>query len=71
MLSSVGVLHPLMVGLDDLWSWFSLTEEEEGGAEIPRQEAGVIHRLDGRFFTKVVVNVDSVVHFQTSMESYW
>nr|POE67695.1 hypothetical protein CFP56_13843 [Quercus suber] len=60
LLSSVGVLHPLMAGLDDLRSHISLTEEEEGGAEVPQQEADVIHRLAGRFFTKRVVNVDVV-----------
>lgn len=36
LLSFIGGLYPLMVGLDDLWSRFSLTEEEEGGAEVPR-----------------------------------
>lgn len=49
-----------MTGLHDLWSRFSLTEEEEGGAKVPRQEADVIHRLAFRFFTKRVVNVDAV-----------
>lgn len=50
----------LMAGLDDLWSHFYLIEEEEGGAKVPRQEVAVIHHLEGKFFTKRVVNVDAV-----------
>ena len=49
-----------MAGLDDLWSRFSLTKEEERGVEVPRQKADVIHRLAGRFFTKMMVNVDAI-----------
>ena len=49
-----------MAGLEDLWSRFSLTEEEEGGAEVARQEPIVIHRLAGKFLTKRTLNVDAV-----------
>ena len=48
-----------MARLDDLWARFSLMEEEEGGAEVPNQEA-VVHRLASRFFTKRVLNMDVV-----------
>ena len=34
-------------------------EEEEGGAEVPKQEA-MVHHLAGRFFTKRVLNMDAV-----------
>nr|POF26723.1 hypothetical protein CFP56_71386 [Quercus suber] len=36
-----------MAGLGELWSRFSLTEEEEGGAEVSHQVETVIHRLIG------------------------
>ena len=49
-----------MAGLDDLWARFSLTEDEEGGADVPYQEEVVVHRLAGKFFTKRVLNVDAV-----------
>ena len=49
-----------MAGLEDMWSRFSLTEEEEGGADVPRQGGNVIHRLAGKFFTKRVVNAEAV-----------
>nr|POE70499.1 hypothetical protein CFP56_22899 [Quercus suber] len=49
-----------MATMEDLWSRFSLTEEEEGGAEVPRQKEEVVHRLAGKFFTKRVLNVDAV-----------
>ena len=32
-----------MAGLDELWSWFSLTEEEEGGAEVTHKVEAMIH----------------------------
>lgn len=41
-----------MAGLDDLWSHFYLIEEEDGGAEVLRQEVAAIHPLAGNFFTK-------------------
>ena len=49
-----------MAGLDELWSRFSLTEEEEGGAKVSHQVETVIHRLTGKFFMKRVLNVDAV-----------
>ena len=51
-----------MAGLDDLWACFSLTEDEERGADVPHQEEAMIHRLAGKFFTKGVLNVDVVEH---------
>ena len=52
--------HFFMAGLDELWSPFSITKEEERGADVPRQKAVAIHRLAGRFFTKRVLSVDAV-----------
>ena len=50
----------VMAGLEELWSRFSLTEEEEGGAEVGRQDEAVVHRLVGKFLTKRVLNVEAV-----------
>ena len=49
-----------MAGLDSLWSQFSLTEEEEQGAKFDRHDEVQIHCLAGQFFTKRVLNVESV-----------
>lgn len=49
-----------MARLEKLWFRFSLTEEEEGGAKVSHQEEAVIHWLDGKYFTKRVLNVDAV-----------
>ncbi|KAL0015774.1 hypothetical protein SO802_002843 [Lithocarpus litseifolius] len=49
-----------MAGLEELWSRFFLTEEEEGRAEVTNQDEVVIHCLAGKFFTKRVLNVDAV-----------
>ena len=49
-----------MAGLDEMWARFSLSEEEERGAEVSRQEDVMIHRLAGKFLTKRVLNVDAV-----------
>lgn len=54
------LLHIIMACLDDMWARFSVTEEEEGSAEIPKEEEELIHRLVGRFYTKRVMNVDVV-----------
>ena len=34
-----------MAALDEMWARFSLTEEEEGGAEVPKDVEVSIHRL--------------------------
>ena len=57
-----------MAGLDDMWSRFSLTEEEELGADVPRQGSNVIHRLAGKYFTKRVVNAEAVAR---TFEPLW
>ena len=49
-----------MAGLEDLWANFSLTEDEEGGADVPNQEAVGVHCLAWKFFTKRVLNVKAV-----------
>jgi len=49
-----------MAGLEGLWSHFFLTEEEEQGTEVDRHDEVQTHRLAGRFFTKRVLNIESV-----------
>ena len=49
-----------MAGLEDLWAKFSLTEDEEGDADVPNQEAMGVHYLARKFFTKRVLNVEAV-----------
>ena len=49
-----------MAGLEELWSRFSLTEEEEGGAEVAHVEEVEVHRLAGKFLTKRTLNADAV-----------
>lgn len=49
-----------MAGLDELLSCFSLTEEEEGAVEVPKQEVEQIYRLAGKFFTKQILNVNAM-----------
>nr|POE95754.1 hypothetical protein CFP56_43432 [Quercus suber] len=47
-----------MARLKEMWARFSLSEEEEHGAEVSQQRALIIHRLVGKFLTKRVLNVD-------------
>ena len=56
----VPLLNIIMAGLEDLWAKFTLTEDEEGGADVPNQEVVGVHRLAGKFFTKRVLNVEAV-----------
>nr|POE82681.1 hypothetical protein CFP56_61986 [Quercus suber] len=49
-----------MAGLDEMWARFSLSGEEERGAEVLRQKELVVQRLVGKFLTKRVLNVDVV-----------
>ena len=49
-----------MVGLDEMWARFSLSEEEECGVEVSWQKELAVHRLAGKFLTKQVLNVDDV-----------
>ena len=51
-----------MAGLEDLWAKFSLTEDEEGGADVPIQKAVGVHHLARKFFMKRVLNVEAVAH---------
>ena len=41
-----------MASLDEMWACFSLTEEEEGGAEVPKDVEESVYRLAGRFYMK-------------------
>ena len=50
----------VMAGLEEMWARFSLSEEEEKGADVVGQEEAIIHCLVGKFFTKRVLNVDAV-----------
>ena len=49
-----------MAGLEDSWAKFTLTEDEEGGADFPNQEVVEVHHLAGKFYTKRVLNVEVV-----------
>jgi len=49
-----------MASIEDLWSRFSLTEEEENGADVPRKTEASIVRLAAKFLTKRVVNAKAV-----------
>ena len=49
-----------MASIEDLWSRFSLTEEEENGADVPRKTEVPIVRLAAKFLTKQVVNAEAV-----------
>ena len=49
-----------MAGLDEMWAKFSLSEEEERGAEVSQQKEVFVHRLAGKFLTKRVLNVEAV-----------
>ena len=61
-LSRCGVGGSLLVmaSIEDLWSRFSLIEEEENGADVPRKKEISIVRLAAKFFTKRVVNAEAV-----------
>ena len=49
-----------MASIEDLWSRFSLTKEEENGADVPRKTEVPIVRLVAKFLTKRVVNAEAV-----------
>ena len=50
----------VMASIEDLWSCFSLTEEEENGVDVPQKKEVSIVRLAAKFFTKRVVNAEAV-----------
>nr|POE98551.1 hypothetical protein CFP56_46459 [Quercus suber] len=49
-----------MAGLEEMWARFSFSEEEDRGAEVRGQKEFIVHRLAGKFLTKMVINVDAV-----------
>ena len=49
-----------MATLDDLWSRFTLSEEEVQGANIPSSKEANVHRLAGKLLTKRITNVEAV-----------
>ena len=49
-----------MEGLENIWSRFSLTEDEAFGVEVSKDDEKEIHRLASRFFTKRVLNAVAV-----------
>ena len=49
-----------MVTIEDLWSRFSLIEDEVNGADVPQKKEVAIVRLAAKIFTKRVVNVEAV-----------
>ena len=52
---SIGMAH-----IDDLWARFSIMEEEEQGADVPKQVEPCLFRLAAKFFTKHVMNEEAV-----------
>ena len=66
------LLGIIMACLDDMWAQFSLTEEEKGGAEVPKEEEELIHRLVGWFYTKKGLERGCCgPNVQTSLENCW
>ena len=57
-----------MAGLEELWSHFSLIEDEEGEAKVAHSEEVEVHRLAGKFFTKHTLNADVVAR---TFKSLW
>ena len=51
-----------MAHIDDLWARFSITEEEEQGADVPKQAKPCLFHLAAKFFMKRVMNVEAVAH---------
>ena len=49
-----------MATLDDLWSHFTLSEEEMQGANVPSSKEASVHCLAGKFLTKRIINVEAV-----------
>ena len=49
-----------MSNIEDLWSRFSLMEEEEQGANVSQKKEVTIVRLAAKFFTKRVVNAEAI-----------
>ena len=49
-----------MVTIEDLWSRFSLIEDEVNGADVPQKKEVAIVHLVAKFFTKRVVNAEAV-----------
>lgn len=49
-----------MAAIEDLWARFSLTEEEEQGADVPGQGEPLVFKLAALFFTKPVVNAEAM-----------
>ena len=46
--------------IEDLWSRFSLIEDEVNGADVPQKKEVAIVRLAAKIFTKRVVNAEAV-----------
>lgn len=49
-----------MANIENFWARFSITEEEEQGADVPKQGELCLYRLVAKFFTKRVVNTEAV-----------
>jgi len=43
-----------------MWSCFNLSEEEVHEADVPSNREASIHRLVGKFLTKIIINVEAV-----------
>ena len=49
-----------MATLDDMWSRFTLSEEEVQGADVPSSKEANVHRLAGKFLTKRIINAEAI-----------
>ena len=49
-----------MATLDDLWTCFTLSEEQVQGADVPSSKEASVHRLAAKFLTKRIINVEAV-----------
>nr|POE53751.1 hypothetical protein CFP56_23291 [Quercus suber] len=61
-----------MAGLEEMWARFSLSEEEDRGAEVCGQEESIVHRLAGKFLTKRrALDAESALSLDYSQSSFW
>ena len=49
-----------MATLDDMWSRFTLSEEEVHGADISSNKEASVHHLAGKFLIKRIINGEAV-----------
>lgn len=57
-----------MANIEDLWACFSIMEEEEQGADVPKQGKLCLYQLATKHFTKTVVNAEAIA---CTFKSLW